>query len=132
MLTCITLTRGQRAIAFIAAFLIWILPLFLTQSIPQLLDITANVFFPDFSLAPATHVSGTDPFRQFVYQHPSWNMDAPPPANLVQSIMHLSLAVIPPPSIPPMFLWNRLFFLGLSLVLLVLTIYSVHVMRRHV
>jgi hypothetical protein len=29
-----------------------------------------------------------------------------------------------------MFLWNRLFFLGLSLLLLVLTIASTHALRR--
>ena len=132
MLACMTLTRGQHAIASIAAILIWILPLFLTQSIPQLLDITAAVFFPDFSLAPASHVSGTDPRTQFLIQHPSLFQNSPPPANLVQQVMHLSLAGIPPSSTPPMFLWNRLFFLGLSLVLLVLTIYGTHALRRHV
>ena len=130
MLACMTLTRGQRVIASIASLLIWVLPLFLTQSIPQLLDITAAVFFPQFSLAPASHVSGTDPFVQFVNQHPSWNMSAPPPANLLQPIMNLSLAGTPPSPIPSMFLWNRLFFLGLSLLLLVLTISGTHTLRR--
>jgi len=130
MLASLTLTRGQRAIAYLVSLLIWVLPLFLTQSIPQLLDITAAVFFPQFSLAPASHVSGIDPFMQFVNQHPSWNMDAPPPANLVQPIMHLSLASTPPSPIPSLFLWNRLFFLGLSLLLLVLTISGTHTLRR--
>lgn len=129
MLACITLTRGQRAIAFIAALLIWILPLFLTQSIPQLLDITANVFFPDFSLAGAGPAPST-PFRQFRLQHPVLLQNSSPPTNLVQQVMHFSLAEIPP-STPAMFLWNRLFFLGLSLALLALTIYSMHVLRRH-
>lgn len=131
MLACITLTRGQRAIAFIASLLIWILPLFLTQSIPQLLDISAAVFFPQYSLAPASHVTGTTPLRQFLIQHPALFLNGPPPANLIQQAMHFSLAEIPPSSTPAMFLWNRLFFLGLSLILLVLTIYGTHVMRRH-
>jgi hypothetical protein len=131
MLACMTLTRGQRVIAYIAVLLIWVLPLFLTQSIPQLLDVTANVFFPQFSLAPASHASDTDPLGQFLNQHPALFQNGPPPANLVQQAMHLSLAVIPPPSTPLMFLWNRLFFLGLSLILLVLTIYGTHVLRRH-
>jgi len=130
MLACMTLTRGQRAIAYIISILIWVLPLFLTQSMPQLLDITAAVFFPQFALAPAGHVSGTDPFAQFVNQHPSWNMSAPPPVNLVQPIMHLSLAGTPPSPTPSLFLWNRLFFLGLSLLLLVLTISGTHLLRR--
>jgi len=129
VLACITLTRGQRVIASLAILPIWILPLFLVGSVPQLLDITAAVFFPDYSLAPAGPAPMT-PFRQFVNQHPSWNMDAPPPANLVQPIMHLSLAGVPPSPVPSMFLWNRLFFLGLSLLLLVLTIYGTHMLRR--
>jgi hypothetical protein len=128
-LACMTLTRGQRVIAYIASILIWVLPLFLVGSIPQLLDITAAVFFPDYSLAPAGPVPMT-PFRQFLIQHPVLLQNSPPPANLVQPIMHLSLAAIPPSSPPIMFLWNRLFFLGLSLLLLVLTIYGTHVLRR--
>jgi hypothetical protein len=131
MLACITLTRGQRTIAFIGSLLIWILPLFLTQSIPQLLDITATVFFPQFSLSSPSHVSGTNPLNQFLIQHPVLFQDSPPPANLVGQVMHLSLAGIPPSSTPPMFLWNRLFFLGLSLMLLVLTIYGTYTLRRH-
>jgi len=130
-LASLTLTHGQRVIASIAAIIIWILPLFLTQSIPQLIDITANVFYPQFSLSSPVHVSGTAPLTQFLIQHPSLFQDGPPPANLVGQVMHLSLAVIPPSSTPPMFLWNRLFFLGLSLLLLVLTIYGTHVLRRH-
>jgi hypothetical protein len=131
MLACMTLTRGQRAIAYIAALLIWVLPLFLTQSIPQLLDITATVFYPQFSFSSPVHASGTDPGNQFLIQHPVLFQDSPPPANLVQQVMHLSLAEIPPSSTPTMFLWNRLFFLGLSLILLVLTIYGTHTLRRH-
>jgi hypothetical protein len=130
MLACMTLTRGQRAIAYLVSLLIWVLPLFLTQSIPQLLDITAAVFFPDFSLAQASHVTSITPIRQFLLQHPILFQNSPPPANLIQQVMHLSLAGIPPSPIPSLFLWNRLFFLGLSLVLLVLTIYGTHTLRR--
>lgn len=124
MLACITLTRGQRAIASIATLLIWILPIFISQYIPDLLDITATVFYPRY--AP-----NVDPVSHFISQHPSWNPGARPPDNLVQPIMHLSLAQIPPSYLPSSFLWNRLFFLGLSLVLLVLTIYGTHALRRH-
>jgi hypothetical protein len=130
MLACMTLSHGQRAIASLAVLLIWVLPLFLTQSIPQLLDITA-AFFSHFSLAPARHVTSTTPITQFLLQHPVLRQDGPPPANLIQPVMHLSLAEIPPSPTPAMFLWNRLFFLGLSLLLLVLTIYGTHALRRH-
>lgn len=130
MLACMTLTRGQRAIAYLVSLLTWVLPLFLTQSIPRLLDITAAVFFPQFSLAPASHVTSTTPLRQFLIQHPILFQNSPPPANLIQPVMHLSLAVIPPSPVPSLFLWNRLFFLGLSLLLLVLTMYGTHALRR--
>lgn len=130
MLACMALTHGQRAIASLAVLLIWVLPMFLTQSIPQLLDITAAVFFPDYSLAPAGPAPAT-PFRQFLIQHPILSQNSPPPANLIQPVMHLSLAGIPPSPIPSLFLWNRLFFLGLSLLFLVLTIYGTHALRRH-
>jgi hypothetical protein len=129
MLACMTLTRGQRTIAYLVSLLIWVLPLFLTQSIPPLLDITAAVFFPGFSLAPARPVSGITPIRQFLMQHPVLRQDSPPPANLVQQVMHLSLAGIPPSPIPSLFLWNRLFFLGISVLLLALTIYETHALR---
>lgn len=130
MLACMTLTRGQRTIAYLVSILIWVLPLFLTRSIPQLLDITAAVFFPDFSLAPARPVTDITPIRQFLIQHPVLFQNSPPPANLVQQVMHLSLAGIPPSPIPSLFLWNRLFFLGFSLLLLVLTISGTHALRR--
>jgi hypothetical protein len=132
MFACMTLTRGQRAIAYLVSLLIWVLPLFLTQSIPPLLDITAAVFFRAFSLAPAHHVTDITPLGQFLMQHPILFQDGPPPANLIQPVMRLSLAVIPPSSTPAMFLWNRLFFLGLSVLLLVVTISGTHVLRRHV
>lgn len=130
MLACMTLTRGQRAIAYLVSLLTWVLPLFLTQSIPRLLDITAAVFFPQFSLAPASHVTSTTPLRQFLIQHPILFQNSPPRANLIQPVMHLSLAGIPPSPVPSLFLWNRLFFLGLSLLLLVLTMYGTHALRR--
>lgn len=131
MLACVTLTRGQRAIAYLVSMLIWVLPLFLTQSIPQLLDITAAVFFPQFSLSPARAAGARNtPLSQFLIHHQVLFQDGPPPANLVQPVMRLSLAGIPPSPTPALFLWNRLFFLGLSLALLVLTIYGTHMLRR--
>ena len=129
MLACMTLTRGRPAIASLAVLLIWVLPLFLTQSIPELLDITA-AFFSHFSLAPARHVTSTSPIMQFLLQHPVLRQDGLPPVNLIQPVMHLSLAEIPPSPTPAMFLWNRLFFLGLSLFLLVLTSFGTHALRR--
>jgi hypothetical protein len=132
MFACVTLTRGKLAIAYLVSLLIWVLPLFLTGSIPPLLDITAAVFFPGFSLAPASHVTRITPIIQFLRQHPILFQNSPPPANLIQPVMRISLAEIPPSSTPAMFLWNRLFFLGLSVLLLMLTISGTHVLRRHV
>ncbi|GHO48903.1 hypothetical protein [Ktedonospora formicarum] len=70
VLACMTLTRGQRVIASLAILPIWILPLFLVSSIPQLLDITAAVFFPAYSLAPAgIRVPPSTPIDAFLRQH---------------------------------------------------------------
>lgn len=88
------------------------------------------VFFPDYSLAPAGPAPAT-PVRQFLMHHPVLSQNGPPPGNLIQQVMHLSPSAIPPSPIPSLFLWNRLFFLGLSLLLLVLTIYGTHALRRH-
>jgi hypothetical protein len=133
-LACITLTRGQRAVAYIAIVLLWVLPgVLLTQSVPKLLDVTGRAFYPQFSLAPAQPVSRTDPdpVHEFLIQHPSVAGDGPPPADLAPQVMQVSLGQIPTSALPPTeLLWNRLFFVGLSLGLVLLTIYGTHAMRR--
>jgi ABC-type transport system involved in multi-copper enzyme maturation permease subunit len=131
MLAGMTLTGGQRVIAYLAVLLIWVLPRFLAGSMPKLLDITATVFYPQFSLAPASHASGSSPLMQFLLQHPSLFGNGPPPATLVPQVMQLALAETPPSPLPSLLLWNRFFFLGLSVLLLLLTIFGTQVLRRH-
>lgn len=121
---CITLTRGQRVIAYITVILLWlILPLFAHDYIPDLLDITGNSFFFRYSFG------GPSPAQQLLFSSNNTGNRLTP--QLAQRAVQLSLADIPPHSWPNSFLWNRLLFLALTLVLLGLTTYGVHYMRRH-
>lgn len=122
---CITLTRGQRIIAYIAVLLFWlILPFFAHDYIPDLLDITGNSFFFRYSS------SGFSPAQQLLFP-PNANQATRLTPQLAQRVVQLSLTDLPPHSWPSSFFWNRLLFLALSLVLLGLTIYGVHRIRHH-
>lgn len=132
MLAGITLAGGQRVPAYIAAVLIWILPRFLGSTMPQILDLTGANTFPQFSLAAARPVSVSSPLEQFLVRHPSLEAATPPSAEIVQQVMNLTLPELPPRTWPPsLFFWKCLFFLSLSLVLLALTIYGTHLLRRN-
>jgi ABC-type polysaccharide/polyol phosphate export permease len=47
-----------------------------------------------------------------------------------QQVIHLVQANIPPSFLPINFLWNRLFFLGLAILLVLLTVHSVGRQRQ--
>jgi len=120
-LAAITLTNGQRIIAYILALLFWV-PSVL-GGLPSLLDITAGSFFLHqesphlsavFLLATATDASGSLP------------------AANAQRVMDLLRLDIPPTFLPLTFLWNRLFFLGLSLLLVWATVVVMDRRRRGV
>lgn len=118
MFAGITLTHGKRVIAYIATIMAWLIPLFVTASMKSfLLDITATSF-----------ISNVDPAGYFAYQHNLF--DTMPPPQVAQQILHLSLAELPPSLSPGNLLWNRLFFLGISLILLCMTIFGVQRTRR--
>jgi hypothetical protein len=117
---CTTLTRGKRVIAYIATLLVWLIPVFASSLHRGLLfDITATSFIP--SSSPAVNFW----FQHLTGPHPV------PPFQYVQQIMLLSRADVPPASLLNSLLWNRLFFLGLALALLYLTIVSVQHTRRN-
>lgn len=123
MFACTTLTRGKRVIAYIVTFLVWLIPAYSIQPSGQrFFDVTAASFIPQ-----------SDPAWDFFFQymvknHPSPNTRLP--AQLVQQIMALLRVDIPPASIINSLLVNRLFFLGVSIILLCLTIYGVQRIRR--
>lgn len=119
MFAGITLTRGKRVIAYIAAVMIWIIPLFISNTVENFpLDITTTSFRADTGAAAI-----------FVFQH---NLtDITPPPQLMKVILHLSLDNMPPSSLLSSLLWNRLLFLALATLLLCFTIFSVQRARRH-
>lgn len=118
-----TLTRGQRILASSGILLIWLPAVFARAKLPDLLDILT--FFTDnyqphndpvFTLA----VKATDAL---------WSSRTPDPT-LTQRVIHLVQQNMPPVWLPSNFLWNRLFFLSLSMVLVGATMYVVGRQRR--
>jgi hypothetical protein len=121
MFACTTLTRGKRVVGYIAALLIW-LTLMFTSYPPRgwFFDVTALSFVPN-----------PDQAVDFWFQHDP--VGSPHPISLhqyIQQIMPLARADVPPTSLANGLLWNRLFFLGISIVLTCLTIYGVQRIRR--
>jgi hypothetical protein len=111
----ITITRGQRIVAYIGVLIVW-LPAILYEKMPDLLDLTTISIDRRYSpngLFDAGSVTGY-----------------PPDANTPNQVIHLVQAHIPPPYLPISFLWNRLFFLGLAVLLILLTMRSVGKQRQ--
>lgn len=120
MFACTTLTRGKRVIAYIATLLIWLVPIFFGYpTTNRFFDISSTSFRPDPDLA-----------GNYWWQHLPGGPAAVPSAQFIQHIMPLARAEVPAASIVSDLLVNRLFFLGVSVVLLCLTIYGVQRIRR--
>ncbi|MDQ2716079.1 MAG: ABC transporter permease [Chloroflexota bacterium] len=110
-----TLTRGQRAISYVALLVIWLLPLFL-QNVPQVL-----VVWGGMDEIP------TDPAFQVGAHHINDSSIAPA---LAQQIIHLVQTTIPQADITPTFLWNRLLFISLAVLLVMGTAFSLQRQRQ--
>ncbi|HLH63776.1 MAG TPA: hypothetical protein VKV20_19020 [Ktedonobacteraceae bacterium] len=119
---CITLTRGNRVVAYIATLLIWLIPIFTASlNTAAFFDITATSFIP-----------GSSPAIDFWFQYsPGVSPHPIPLSQFIQKIMPLARAGVPPAPLLNNLLWNRLFFLGLAAVLLYVTILSVQRARRN-
>jgi ABC-type Na+ efflux pump permease subunit len=117
VLAGITITRGQRIVAYMCVLVIWITSL-IFNNMPDLLDITTFSIYQRYSPSndPAFILEGNSP------RHPD--------AQIAQQVIHLVQANIPPSFLPISFLWNRLFFLGLALLLILLTVHSVGRQRQ--
>lgn len=104
------------------AHLVWLIPVFASSLNRGLLfDITAMSFIP-----------GSSPAVDFWFQHDPGGSPHPIPlSQFAQQIMLLSRADVPPASLLNGLLWNRLFFLGLALALLYLTILGVQRARQN-
>lgn len=111
VLAITTMTRGGRAMAYGAALALWLLPAFGTAW-PQVLDVSGARFYsmidstPAFRLAMTTINSNTGD---------TWSAAA------AGHVMTLVRALFPP-SLPAVFVWNRLLFLGLAVLLVAATV----------
>ena len=123
MLACTTLARGKRVVAYIATLPIWIIPFFMSSPPKNdFFDITGISFIP-FS----------DPATTFWFDSMMKNpgLNGLPTAQYIQQIMSLSRADVPPAPTIHDLLVNRLFFLGIAVILLGLTIIGTQRMRRN-
>lgn len=122
MLACTTLTQGKRVVAYTATLLVWLIPVFaISSDRASFFDITAMSF-----------TTGANPAANFWFQHHPGGPASLPLSQFVQQIIPLARANVPPAPLLASLLWNRLFFLGLTLILLYLTILSVQRARRNV
>jgi ABC-type transport system involved in multi-copper enzyme maturation permease subunit len=116
----ITITRGQRIVAYMCVLIIWITSL-IFNNMPDLLDMTTYSIYQRYS------PNGPDP--AFMLETNAWP-GHPPDAHIAQQVIHLVQANIPPSFLPISFLWNRLFFLALAVLLILLTVHSVGRQRQ--
>jgi ABC-type transport system involved in multi-copper enzyme maturation permease subunit len=117
VLAGITITRGQRIVAYMCVLVIWITSI-IFNNMPDLLDLTTFSIYQRYSPNndPAFILEGNSPI--------------PPDARTAQQVIHLVQANIPPSFLPINFLWNRLFFLALAVLLILLTVHSVGRQRQ--
>ena len=113
----ITLTRGQRALAYTSVIILWVVPMVLSNfGWPLLLDLTgARVLYE----IPAS--GSLDAFQLSSSDHIS-------PA-VREAIMRLIRGDLPP-TMPALFIWSRALFLALAAALVGLTIWGVAHHRR--
>lgn len=120
MFACTTLTRDKRAIAYIATALIWLIPYFAIHSNGSFIDIGGLSF-----------AVGSTPATIFWFLHHAGSQSSLQMAQFTSQIMPLARAEMPPASLLNTLLWNRLLFLGLTLILLFLTVLIVQRTRRN-
>jgi len=111
-LTVTTAAHGARTVASIAALVLWLVPA-VVNNWPPLLEVTGGRFYTSaddgspFKLAMTTYSFGANGI--------SWSPAAA--ARVIGAVQtHL------PPSLPPIFVWNRALFIGLGIALLAATV----------
>lgn len=110
-----TFTRGQRIVAYMLALLLWISSFI--GSLSGLIDITASSFF----------LRQGSPHLNSVFQLATKGGLS---YDQAKHVMDLVRADIPPTFLPSVFLWNRLFFFCLAILLIWITVYIVSYRRQ--
>jgi ABC-type Na+ efflux pump permease subunit len=111
VLAITTMARGERAGAYGAAVVLWLLPAFGTAW-PQLLDVSGLRFYAMVDSIPAFKLAMT---TINIRSGNTWSATAA--AHVIATVR----ALFPPP-LPPVFVWNRVLFLGLAVLLLATTV----------
>jgi len=112
VLAVTTATRGARAVAFVVALALWLIPAVATTW-PQLLDVSGGRFYTladdgsTFKLAMTTYSFGANGI--------SWS---PAAAARVIGVVQAHM----PPSLPSVFVWNRVLFIALGVALVAATV----------
>ena len=122
-----TLTHGQRALVLILVVLIWMVPFVII--VPKML--TISFYLPHDLLYSGQQFFGDSDFIdsavKLIVRSATSNHFTPA---MEQQMVHLYQTVVIPEHISTNFLVNRAFFLGLSILLVIGTIYVVSRQRR--
>lgn len=117
-LAALTLSRGQRVLAYASVVALWLLPGFLSYNVtfwPDLLDVTGSRILNDLPLKGSTAAF--------------YLSSGPTTPQIREQIMQLVRSDLPP-AMPATFVWGRVLFLTLALVLVCVTIRGVARRRR--
>jgi len=114
-LCSMTLTQGQRVVSNIIVLAIWLVPLLFGGGIPDMLNISGNF------------LNSTDPAQKLGF---TFNGASAPSAALAQQVIHLIQTAVPEAHLTATFLLNRLLFLSLAVLLVIVTIQSLQWQRQ--
>ncbi len=123
-LACVTLTGGQRVIASILVVFLWLGPAMLSSAfsggLTALFDVTGGSL--DASIANIPMPPSLEAY---------FLSGATPPASIGAEVVHIVTAHLPP-ELPAIFVWSRVLFVALAILLVLLTGLRVQRQRRGV
>lgn len=126
MLIGLTWTRGQRSLISVLVVIIWLVPYLIR--VPKLL--TISFYMPHELTFDGNSFIGDGDFIDSSVKVLVQNMDKHITPARVQQMVHLYQTVVIPEHLTTNLLVNRAFFFGLSILLLISTIYVVHCQRQ--
>ncbi|GHO63440.1 hypothetical protein KSC_023320 [Ktedonobacter sp. SOSP1-52] len=122
----LTWTRGHRALISVLVVIIWMVP-YLVQ-VPKML--TISFYMPHDLLYTANHFIGDGDFIDSSVKFLVQREDQGVTSTIVQQMVHLYQTVVIPEHLTLNLLINRVFFLSLSIFLLICTLSVVHRQRQ--
>jgi hypothetical protein len=124
-LACVTLTRGLRVISSLVAIVLWFGPALFASSYSggplSLLDVAGWSLYGSVTDAVAASLP---PSLQDIFRS-----GASPTTGIAPQMVQFMTAHLPP-ELPAIFIWNRVFFVALAVLLVLLTVLRVRRQRR--